>query len=117
MTSARYPTEVKFTMDRQGVGELLNSDKMRVAMEVVAEEIRLRAMVLAPVSASDKHPGRYKASFHVRSQRYGGATRDRAEAIVYNDSPEGFYVEFGHRGREPYHILASAAFVKFKGTA
>jgi hypothetical protein len=28
---------------------------------------------------------------------------------VYNDAPEAIYVEFGHRGNEPYHVLLRAA--------
>jgi hypothetical protein len=82
-------------------------------MEAHAEEIKLRAEVIAPVYAGrgDKHSGRYKASFHVKSHLHGGATKDRAEAIVYNDAPEAIYVEFGHWGAEPEHILARAAFV------
>jgi len=80
----------------------------------VAEGIRARAIAIAPVGFSrDKHPGRYKASFHIRSHSRGGATRDRAEAIVYNDSEEALYVEYGHRGSEPYRILARAAFQRF----
>jgi hypothetical protein len=105
-------SDAEFTLDYRGVGNMLNSDMMKYGMEVIAEEIRLRAMVGAPVSDDDPHPGRYAASFRVKSGLNGGATHDRAEAVVYNDSPEGFYVEFGHYGREPYHVLARAAFVK-----
>jgi hypothetical protein len=149
----------RYTRDSKGIGDMLNSDMIRSAMEIVANEIKVRAEIAAPVyrdeaslarsrarreqqkevkkevqkevprevaprkgvqprGTGEKHmPGRYKASFHVKSQLNGGATRDRAEAIVYNDSPEAIYVEFGHRGREPYHILASAAFRPLKGMA
>jgi hypothetical protein len=110
-------SDAKFTPDYDGIGRMLNSDMMRVGMEVVAEEIRLRAMVIAPVSRNDDHQGRYLASFHVKSHLDGGAKHDRAEAVVYNDSPEAIYVEFGHYGREPYHVLASAAFRPLKGMA
>jgi hypothetical protein len=94
---------------------MLNSEDMRVAMEVFANEIKLRAEIIAPVDMKSKHPGRYKASFHVRSHLHGGATNDRAEAVVYNDAPEAFYVEFAHWGREPEHILVRAAFIPLKG--
>jgi hypothetical protein len=110
----------KFTPDSRGIGQMLNSEMMRRGMEVFAEEIRLRAEVIAPVyegPGRDPHRGRYKASFHVRSHLNGGVKNDRAEAIVYNDSPEAIYVEFGHRGAEPWHVLARAAFRPLKGTA
>jgi hypothetical protein len=110
-------SDVTFTPDYHGIGMMLNSEMMKRGMEVVAEEIRLRAMVIAPVSHTDDHPGRYLASFHVKSHLDGGIKHDRAEAVVYNDSPEGFYVEFGHYGQEPYHVLASAAFRPLRGMA
>jgi hypothetical protein len=105
--------DVTFTPDHRGVGDLLNSDGMRDAMDAHGQEIRMRAETIAPVytGRGAHHPGRYKASFHVRSHLHGGATNDRAEAVVYNNAPEAFYVEFGHWGAEPEHIMARAAFV------
>lgn len=96
--------------DHLGIGEMLNSDFMEAAMLTVARKIEAIAITTAPIDEHSSHPGRYKASFHVRSHRRGGATHDRAEAIVYNDAPEALYVEYGHHGREPYHTLRSAAF-------
>lgn len=103
----------EFHPDHYGVGEMLRADFMEEAMRVHAEEIKARAIALAPIGqeARDDHPGRYKASFHVRSHRRGGATHDRAEAVVYNDAPEALYVEYAHYGREPYRVLARAAFI------
>jgi hypothetical protein len=108
-----------FTPDYRGIGEMLNSEFMRRGMEIFAEEIKIRAEVIAPVyeGRHDPHRGRYKASFHTRSHLNGGIKNDRAEAIVYNDAPEAVFVEFGHRGREPWHVLARAAFRPLKGTA
>jgi hypothetical protein len=101
---------VTYKPDHAGIGQMLRAPFMEAAMVEHAELIRARAVVLAPVSERDDHPGRYKASFRIRSSSRGGATRDRAEAVVYNDSPDAFWVEFGHYGREPYRVLARAAF-------
>lgn len=103
----------RFNPDHIGVGRMLRAPFMQEAMTRRAEGIRARAVVLAPVGRErdkDSTPGRYKASFHIRSHSRGGATKDRAEAIVYNDAPEAIFVEFGHRGREPYGVLKRAAF-------
>lgn len=100
-----------YTPDQIGMAEFLNSPGMMRLVEHYADKIRDRAEAMAPIGEpwEDDHPGRYKASFHVRSHRLGGATSDRAEAIVYNDSPEAVFVEYGHRGLEPYHTLLRAA--------
>jgi len=110
-------TDASFTAKPDGVHKMLNSHDMVRAMEMHAEEIRMRAEVIAPIytGKDDPHPGRYKASFKVKSHTDGGATFDRAEAFVYNDAPEAFFVEFAHWGAEPEHILARAAFRPFNG--
>lgn len=92
---------------------MLRSDFMQAAMLARADAIKRRAESIAPVGSEredDPHSGRYKASFHTRVHDRGGATHDRAEAVVYNDAPEAFWVEFGHRGREPFNTLRDAAF-------
>jgi hypothetical protein len=97
---------------------MLQADFMERAMRMFAEEIKARAEAISPVgnAKTDPHPGRYKASFHIRTTRYGGVMGRsgmlRAEAVVYNDSPEALYVEYGHRGTEPDRVLARAAFVR-----
>ncbi len=103
MTATYHP-------DHRGIGEMLNAGFMEGTVLIFAHGIEAIAVATAPVGEHDAHPGRYKASFHVKSHRYGGATNDRAEAIVYNDAPEAVFVEYGHHGREPYHTLANAAF-------
>ena len=105
---------VHFNPDHRGVERMLNATFMREAMLRIAEEIKFRAIAIAPVDVRDKHPGRYKASFHTRVHSHGGARHDRAEAIVWNDSPEALYVEWGHHGREPYHFLAIASFLQHR---
>lgn len=99
-----------FRPDHRGVGEMLRAPFMQDVMRRHAEAIRARAEVTAPVDEKGPHPGRYKASFHIRVSARGGATNDRAEAVVYNDSPEAIYVEFASWGAEPYRTLARAAF-------
>jgi hypothetical protein len=99
-----------YTPDKIGMAAFLTSEMLLRVVEHHAHIIMDKAIVMAPVGEDeDYHPGRYKASFHVRSHHLGGATGDRVEAIVYNDSPEAKYVEYGHRGREPYHTLLRAA--------
>jgi len=105
--------DVRWQMDYRGIGYMLNSEMMERGLRVFAEEIKLRAEVIAPAYEGKGHDptrGRYKMSFHVGSRRWGGTRHDRAEAFVYNDSPEAFWVEYGNRGGEPYHVLARAAF-------
>jgi hypothetical protein len=112
--------EVKYNPDHLGMQKMLNADFMEDAMRIVAEGIKGRAEALAPVGAvrrGDVHPGRYKASFHIRTHKYAGAPGRRgavrAEAVVYNDSPEALYVEYAHFGVEPYRVLSRAAFENF----
>jgi Bacteriophage HK97-gp10, putative tail-component len=109
-----------YNPDHLGMQRMLNADWMEDAMRQVAEDIKARAIALAPLGTErkgDMHPGRYKASFHVKTHKYAGAPGRRgslrAEAIVYNDAPEALYVEYAHFGAEPYHTLARAAFRDF----
>lgn len=100
-----------YTPDQVGMVAFLNSDMLMAVVEHAAEQIRDRAVVMAPVGSplGDEHAGRYKASFHIRTERHSGATGDRVQAVVYNDAPEAKYVEYGHRGAEPYYTLRRAA--------
>jgi len=103
---------VSYNPDHEGMRRLLNSEMMKRVVKDRAERIKERAELIAPIGAPwepDEHAGRYKGSFSVEVHTHGGATRDRAEAIVTNDAPEAQYVEYGHRGREPYHVLLRAA--------
>jgi hypothetical protein len=98
-------TTATYTADHEGFGKMLNSDWMRNRMEDRGMEIKAKAEARAPIDT-----GRYIRSFHVRSHLHGGATNDRAEAIVYNDSPDAVFVEYGHSGKEPFSTLRDAAF-------
>lgn len=102
-----------YNPDYTGVGVFLKSDALLEMVESVAETIKARAIAISPVGSyeeRDRHPGLYISSFHVRTSRDGGATGDRVEAVMYNDSPDAVWVEYGHRGREPYAVIRRAAF-------
>lgn len=102
----------EFTPDEIGIRLFLNSPGMLRVVRHYGERIKTRAEILSPVGKPwepDEHSGRYRSSFNIDVHINGGATHDRAEAIVSNDSPEAVYVEYGHRGREPYHTLLRAA--------
>jgi hypothetical protein len=98
--------ESRFEASFDGIGRLLKSDMMKRAMEEHAARVMAAAVVLAPVSEKDKHPGRYKRSFKMRVGL--NARRTRVEAVVYNDSPEALHVEKGTRNNNPYHVLTRA---------
>jgi hypothetical protein len=102
----------EYTPDHAGMDEFLNSGMLMDVVEKVADRIRDRALTLAPVGTAiegDEHPGLYISSFRTKSHRFGGATHDRVEAVVYNDALDALWVEFGHFGQEPYHVLLRAA--------
>jgi hypothetical protein len=103
---------VSYNPDHEGIRRFLNSEDMKLVVKHYADKIKDRAEAIAPVGTPwepDEHVGRYKRNFSVDVHTHGGATRDRAEAFVRNDSPEAIYVEYGHFGREPYHTLLRAA--------
>jgi hypothetical protein len=101
-----------YNPNHKGMREFLNSSAMVKLVGDAAEVIKIRAIALAPVGTiaeGDEHPGLYISSFRIRTHRFGGVNKDRAEAIVYNDAPDAVYVEYGHFGREPYHVMLRAA--------
>ena len=101
-----------YTPDQAGMSEFLNSRMLRDVVVDSADKILARAIALSPVGSlteGDEHPGLYISSWKIRDHKFGGIHNDRVEAIVYNDSIDAFWVEFGHYGREPYHVLRRAA--------
>lgn len=102
--------DVEVSLSYQGLGLMLNAPFMVAEMERRMENAKALAESIAPVGdpATDKHSGRYLASFHVESGDYGGVHDDRAWAELVNDAPEALYVEYGHAGREPYNTMLKA---------
>jgi hypothetical protein len=102
--------DVEVSLSYAGLGLMLNAPFMVAEMERRMSNAKDFAEAIAPVGdpATDKHSGRYLASFHVDSGNYGGPSRDRAWAALENDSPEALYVEYGERGAEPYHVMLKA---------
>jgi hypothetical protein len=102
--------DTSFNPDHEGVGKMLRSEMMQRTVGLVGGMIMTEAVARSPIGGrGDPHTGRYIMSWELSVHDRGGATRDRAEAIVRNVSPEAQWVEFGHAGREPYHVLLNAA--------
>jgi hypothetical protein len=97
-------------LDYRGIGEMLRSVDMEAHMRSRAEKAMAFAEAIAPVGnpKNDPHSGRYAASFHVESSRHGGMKGDRASAVLVNDSPEAYMVEYGNRNVEKHRILAKS---------
>src|SRR5436309_3439140 len=99
-------------LDERAIGELLRTPEMEAEMVRHGESIMANAIRRSPVAREGSHRGRYKASFRLEHGRVGlpGATvlGVRAWCEVINDAPEALYVEYGRRGREPYHVLLNA---------
>jgi hypothetical protein len=97
-------------LDYRGIGEMLRSVEMEAEMRRRAERALAFAEAIAPVGdpSSDPHSGRYAASFRVTSSRRGGFKHDRASAVLENDSPEAYMVEYGNRNVEKHRILAKS---------
>jgi hypothetical protein len=93
-----------------GLGELLRSAGMVAEMRRRAERVKTVAEAAAPVGdpRTDRHAGRYKASFRVESGADGGSRHDRAYGRVVNDAIEAFYVEWGTSRQEGRRVLGSA---------
>lgn len=101
---------VRYNPNHKGIGEMLRSDFILRHLLERGDAIRAYGEMIAPVGDDeDPHAGRYKASFNMRYSRHGGATRDRAEVVVYNEAPEAVFVEWGlTSGQRPYHTVLRA---------
>lgn len=99
-------SESKFSASFMGIGQMLRSEMVGAELEKRAEEVASRARDIAPVSATTDHPGRYKASFHVRMGL--NRRRSRVEAVIYNDAPEALFVEKGTVNNPAYNVLTRA---------
>lgn len=90
---------VRYKPDYTGTRALMNSPEMQGMLRRVAEEVMARAVSAAPVRT-----GEYKASFHVEAHADGGIHKDRAEALVVNDSGHSVLVE----DWDEFHTLRDA---------
>jgi hypothetical protein len=104
---------VSFSLDYEGVGELLRGPEMQAVMVKHAEAVKARAEATAPVDTKSPHPGRYKESFAIESgvleafHGRGGKT-ERAFARVVNTAPEAILVEYGSRNNQRHRTLGRA---------
>jgi hypothetical protein len=101
-------SEAIFESDYHGIGQMLNMPEMYKALEDRISRVRDLCEATAPVGSPaepDKHAGRYKAGFKTAVYPRHGAKKDRPEGYVINDTPDAFWVEYGHAGMEPYHTM------------
>lgn len=104
--------EVRFRLDKKGIGQLLKSEGMKEAMVERAERIAARARQIAPVGeqARDPHPGEYRDSIIVTSTTEGGAKKDRATATVTAGADHSRFVEYVPKADGiAYHTMLRAA--------
>jgi hypothetical protein len=101
---------MQFEASYEGIGAMIRSDFMLAAMMVRGAAVMEVAIATAPVGEpkTDPHSGRYKESFELHGENSGGYNHDRAEAMVVNTAPEAIWVEYGNRGKEPYHTMLLA---------
>lgn len=101
-------TDAIFSTSYQGIHEMLNMPEMYKVLGDHAVKVRTRCEETAPVglpAEPDAHAGRYKAAFETAVYPHHGARKDRPQGYVINRSPDAFWVEYGHAGREPYHTM------------
>lgn len=99
-----------YTPDYEGgTRELMNGPEMQAMLRKVGEDAMGRAVELAPVYEGKPRkgvtPGEYKASFRLEVSANAGIHKDRAEALVINDSPHSVLVEVW----DEFHTLKDAA--------
>lgn len=99
---------VRYKPDYAGTRRLMNGPEMQEMLRGVAEEVMARAVSAAPVYEGRPRrgvtPGEYKAAFHVEVRADGGIHKDRAEALVVNDSGHAVLVE----DWDEFHTLRDA---------
>lgn len=95
---------VKYQASYVGIGDMLCSEFMQVAMKTRIDRAKDLAVAIAPVYEAGPHPGRYKAAFSTSSGVRAGKSR-RAYGRLTNSSPEALAVEFGTENNPARHIL------------
>ena len=97
-----------FNPSYSGLGAFLRGEELQAEMRGRAEKIAAAAEAIAPVgdaAKGDKHPGEYKASFHVESGAGPSLRGVRAYGRVTNTAPHAAAVEFGNAHSPAQHVL------------
>ncbi|MEV4939558.1 hypothetical protein [Streptomyces zaomyceticus] len=90
----------------RGIGRMLQRPWLQPPCVKVAEALQTEAESVSPIGdpAEDRHPGLYRASFHVapiiKEMRYKGQPTQRSGARLVNTAPHAWRVEHGD-GRVP----------------
>lgn len=100
---------MKFTIDKEGFGELLRtSPELQAAMLKAAEDgvqaIRPHLPIGTP--PDDTHPGRYRESLHAEIGT--GPKEDRVGARIVAGAPYAAAIEWGNKNVNAQHPLANA---------
>lgn len=89
-----------FRPSYKGLGEMLRSPAMQVAMHKLAEKVAARAEAIAPFDPDDPDGRHYKDAFEVSSGVRRGLKSERAYGRVTNTDSAARYVEYGAKEHE-----------------
>jgi hypothetical protein len=99
---------VKYSIDHDGIGDLLCAEFLIADMERRANAVKAEAIATAPVATTGQHRGRYAESFEVTSGVREGKKTRRAYGRVTNWAPEAVIVEFGNKNTPRHATLRRA---------
>lgn len=101
-----------FRLNHAGMARLLTSEFMKAEMAKRGVKVLAAAIASAPVMEDGPHPGRYKASIHMKigikkAEGDYGPT-ERAVARIIADAPEARWVEYGTKHNDRHRTLGHA---------